>query len=157
WTSAGHFRAVFHAPSGTMVTLRTHATGAAEATVTKTILGADWTTGANTSPHPADPHGGRLASSNRHHTDQSCPISVKLSDSHLTPRPGCRHRADRASLGLSFGVGLAVPDARCFRPARWRSPAMITSMPNRNCSSKLGYSSAARRVVCGSLSGDAAK
>ena len=48
------------------------------------------------------------------------------------PRPRTHHRADRASPGLSFGVGLAVPDVRCSRPTRWRSPAMITSMPNRN-------------------------
>jgi len=38
--SAGHFRAVFHGPPGAMVTLRTHATGAAGASVTETILDA---------------------------------------------------------------------------------------------------------------------
>jgi len=39
-TSAGHFRAVFRSPPGAMVTLRTHATGAAGASVTETILDA---------------------------------------------------------------------------------------------------------------------
>jgi hypothetical protein len=39
-TSAGHFRAVFRAPPGAMVTLRTHATGPAGASVTETILDA---------------------------------------------------------------------------------------------------------------------
>ena len=34
---------------------------------------------------------------------------------------------------------------------------MSTSIPNANCSSRLGYSSAARRVVCGNSAGDATK
>ena len=43
--SPGHFRAVFNAPAGAKVTLRTHATGTASASVTETILGAYRTTG----------------------------------------------------------------------------------------------------------------
>jgi hypothetical protein len=33
---------------------------------------------------------------------------------------------------------------------------MRTSIPNANCSSRLGYSSAARRVACGNSAGDSA-
>ena len=34
---------------------------------------------------------------------------------------------------------------------------MRASMPNSNWSSRLGYNSGARRVVCGNCAGDAAK